>query len=122
MDTAKKRLTPEEKVSRLENKLQKARAVVSKKNRNQRNGWLVSAGIVLEEKYKRLPEAEREKIRRWVDALDVGDTRNRARFTEFLDHLENKSGPPSVAAQHSPCGDQDDAETRHTSPADVAIL
>lgn len=105
MDTSKKRLTPEEKLARLEKKVQKARAVVSKKNRDKRNGWLVSAGIVLEEKYKRLPEAEREKIRRWVDALDVGDARNRARFIEFLDHLEKKSGSPAVAVQHSSGGD-----------------
>lgn len=99
MDTTKKKPTPEEKVSILEERLKKARNVVSKKKRNQRNGWIVSAGIALEAKYKGFTETEqgkREMIRNWVDALDAGDERNRTRFLEFLDQLDTEKQPTTT--------------------------
>lgn len=82
----------DQKIARLEAELKTAKAAKTKNGRQERNSQLMSFGIMLETKYKTLPEAERAKIRGWMTGLD---DRNRARveagFTR-LDSMQSSDG------------------------------
>lgn len=79
------RNTIDEKIAKLEAELKNAKATKSKVARKERNNQLVAFGIMLEQKYKNLPEAEQVKIRGWADSLDE---RNKARVKAGFSRLE----------------------------------
>lgn len=79
------RTTLDQKIARLEAELKNAKASKSKEARQERNSQLISFGIMLEQNYKILPEAERAKIREWVENLDA---RNKAKVQAGFDRVE----------------------------------
>lgn len=81
------RTTIDEKIARLEAELKNAKATKSKVARKERNSQLVAFGIMLEQKYKSLPEIERAKIRGWIDTIDE---RNKARVEAGFSRLDEE--------------------------------
>ena len=77
--------TIDKKIARLEAELKNAKAAKSKEARQERNNQLVSFGIMLEQKYRSLPEAERAKIRSWAENLDE---RNKGRVLAGFERIE----------------------------------
>ena len=87
----------DQKIARLEAELKTAKAAKTKEGRQERNSQLMSFGIMLETKYKTLPEAERAKIREWMTGLDE---RNRARVEAGFTRLDSMQ--PSDGDSYSP--------------------
>lgn len=79
------RTTIDQKIARLEAELKNAKASKSKEARQERNSQIMGFGIMLEQKYKILPEAERAKIRAWAENLDA---RNKGRVLAGFDRIE----------------------------------
>lgn len=78
----------DQKIARLEAELKTAKAAKTEKGRKERNSQLMSFGIMLETKYKTLPEAERAKIRGWMNGLD---DKTKARAEAGFSRLEGTS-------------------------------
>lgn len=91
------RTTLDQRIAKLEAELKNAKASKTKEARKERNGQLMSFGIMLEQKYKSLPEAERAKIRAWAESLD---TRNKTRVQAGFTRLEE--GKDDAEARHTP--------------------
>lgn len=91
------RTSIEDKIARLEAELKNAKAQKSKAARTERNNQLMSFGIMLEMKYKSLPESERVKIRAWAEMLDE---RNQTRAKAGFARLEEKKGEAGVVSEN----------------------
>lgn len=64
------KMSLDEKILQLEKELKNAKAKRSTAERKKRNGQLMAFGILLETKYRTLPEHERAKIRGWAESLN----------------------------------------------------
>lgn len=76
----------DKRIERLEMELKNAKAQKQGQARKERNGQLMAFGILMEEKYKRLPTEERTKFRQW--ASDLLDGRNLDRATAGFSRLD----------------------------------
>lgn len=79
------RTTLDQKIAKLEAELKNAKASKSKEARQERNNQLMAFGIMLEAKYKAIPETERAKMRGWADGLDE---RNKSRVLAGFARLD----------------------------------
>lgn len=80
------KMSLDEKIAHLEKELKNAKAERSTSERKKRNWQLMAFGILLETKYKTLPEHERAKIRGWADSLNK---QTQARALEGFSRLDN---------------------------------
>lgn len=77
----------DKKIEKLEAELKKAKAKKMQTSRQERNGQLVSLGILIERNFKTFSAAEKEKLRGLAEALDE---RNRARCLAAFSRFEDE--------------------------------
>lgn len=77
--------TLDKKIEKLEAELKKAKAKKTETSRQERNGQLVSLGILIERNFKTLSATEKEKLRALAETLDE---RNRARCLAAFGRFE----------------------------------
>lgn len=77
----------DKKIEKLEAELKKAKAKKMQTSRQERNGQLVSLGILIERNFKTLSATEKEKLRGLSEALDE---RNRARCLAAFSRFEDE--------------------------------
>ncbi len=77
----------DEKIEKLEAELKKAKAKKMQTSRQERNGQLVSLGILIERNFKTFSYSEKEKLRTLADALDE---RNRGRCLAAFARFEEE--------------------------------
>lgn len=77
----------DKKIEKLEAELKKAKAKKMQTSRQERNGQLVSLGILIERNFKTLSATEKEKLRGLAEALDE---RNRARCLAAFSRFEDE--------------------------------
>lgn len=109
------RTSLEEKRAQLEAALKETNAKISRQARKERNSQLMSFGIMLETKYKTLPETERAKIRAWAENLDA---RNESRVLVGFSRLE--SGLTRKEISSEPPSQQPEAEAAQGGQGPVA--
>ena len=76
----------DKRIERLEKELKNAKAQKQGQARKERNGQLMAFGILMEEKYKKLPTEERNKFKQW--ATDLLEGRNIERAMAGFSRLE----------------------------------
>lgn len=77
----------DKKIEKLEAELKKAKAKKMATSRQERNGQLVSLGILIERNFKAFSPSEKEKIRTLAEALDE---RNRGRCLAAFARFEEE--------------------------------
>lgn len=76
----------DKRIERLTKDLKNAKAMKQGEERKIRNGQLIAFGILLEQKYQKLPIEEQTKIKTWAKELLEG--RNLERALEGFSRLE----------------------------------
>lgn len=79
------RTTLDQRIAKLEAELKNAKASKGKEARKERNGQLMSMGIMLAQTYKQLTLGDREKVRSWAENLDQ---RTKTRVIALCDSLD----------------------------------
>ena len=77
----------EERVKKLEADLRQTKAKISKEKRQERNGQLVSVGILFEQAFKTMTPEEKAK---WKTRADSLDERNKGRVGAFFLRLSSE--------------------------------
>lgn len=77
------------KIERLQRELKEAKAFKSKEARKERNGQLITLGILIEAKYKSLDTVEQNKLKAW--ASDELSGRNLERAKAVFLRLDAKT-------------------------------